>query len=214
MPARVVVVLLFSVFFAACNDGNAEEPLGTLEVVAERTANTCGTQSQAYPARFEFSVRLLRRGQFLRWQAVGAAETTGTLDPRTGAFRLSLEQRIMVAPPDRRRDFPGCSVQRSDVIEGTLTLTERGSSDGGSDASEAGSADASVATTDGGATPRADAGIVATGFQGIETIQLGEVPGGDCRELIGVAAGQVTSLPCVVNYTLRARVPMPDAGAR
>lgn len=205
MRVRVALVVLFALVYAACDQGHTEESLGTLEVVAERTANTCGLQSQEYPLRFGFNVRLLRRGQLLRWQAVGAAEATGTLDPRTGAFRIALEQQINALPPDRRRDFPGCTIQRSDVIEGTLSLVARAADGGGAD----GSADAQAAPSDGGGDAgadagAADAGVMATGFQGTETIQLGAVPGGDCSELIGVGATQVTSLPCAVSYTLRA----------
>ncbi len=195
-----VMVLLASMApSAGCDLGGAGDDLGTYEVTLTMTANTCGPQYGAFESRVQFDAALSARSGTLRWRPSGAAESVGSVSG-TRSFRVALQSDEQVLPADRRYDYPGCVLRRSDVIEAVFTAA---SPDAGSDV-DGGQPDGGA---DGGADASVDAGWAATvsGFTGSESIVLGQVEGTDCRPMVGAGAGQVSALPCMVSYALSAR---------
>jgi hypothetical protein len=168
----------------AC-DGQEPVDLGRFRVVATRRSATCGPQSNTYFPRAEFVVRLQLTGQGgLTWTPAGSDGARGLWNGPSRSFRVLLEEDIVAWAPDRRREIVGCTLRRSDVIEGTVELE----SDGG--------------VVDGG---NGDAGApLARSFRATETIVYG-VSAGDCRPIIGAAKGQYSQLPCEVTYDFDAR---------
>lgn len=168
----------------AC-DGQSPVELGRFRVVATRQSATCGPQSNAYFSRAEFEVILQLTGEGgFSWAPVGSSATRGLWSAPSRSFRVLLEEDIVAWAPDRRREIVGCTLRRSDVIEGTVELE----SDGG--------------VVDGG---NGDAGApLARSFRATETIVYG-VSAGDCRPIIGAAKGQYSQLPCEVTYDFDAR---------
>ncbi len=206
-----------------CEPGGAEVDLGAWQVTADLQENTCGAQADDFPQRFTFRVSLAQRNGVLEWRPEGAAGAQGPIDLSTGAFRVTQELEMMVAPPDRRIDFVGCVVQRTDVIDGVAPLPppDGGAADAalrdatadGPDVLAVGNTDAGVAdVVDGGVV---DGGVVDGGASlmpgvelvGTETIAYGAVGESDCRGLIGAAPGQVLTLPCSVRYRFSGRRP-------
>jgi len=190
-------------------------------VTADLVENTCGAQADDFPQRFSFRLELAHRAGVLEWRPEGAAATQGVYDPGTGTFRVTQEVEMMVSPPDRRYDFAGCVVQRTDIIDGVAPPPPDAGSDAATDASADAATDA--ASLDAGILnlPRADGGTSdastdasvdastapAQELVGSETVAYGAVAGSDCRGLIGAAPGQVLTLPCTVRYRFTGRRP-------
>lgn len=200
-----------------CEPGGAEVDLGAWQVTADLLENTCGAQADDFPQRFSFRVSLAQRNGVLEWRPEGAAGAQGPIDLSTGAFRVTQELEMMVAPPDRRFDFVGCVVQRTDVIDGVAPLPppDGGATDAALRDATADGPDAPVGNTDAGTVGGGDGGAVDGGVSqmpsaelvGTETIAYGAVGESDCRGLIGAAPGQVLTLPCSVRYRFTGRRP-------
>lgn len=205
-----------------CEPGGAEVDLGAWQVTADLQENTCGAQADDFPQRFTFRVSLAQRNGVLEWRPEGAAGAQGPIDLSTGAFRVTQELEMMVAPPDRRFDFVGCVVQRTDVIDGVAPLpppdggaADAALGDAAADGPNASPSDASVGNLDAGTADAGDGGVVDGGLSlapgvelvGTETIAYGAVGESDCRGLIGAAPGQVLTLPCSVRYRFTGRRP-------
>lgn len=192
----VFVVLASMLPSTGCDLGEPGEDLGTYDITLAMTQNSCGAQYGGFPSRVQFSSVLSSRSGVLRWKPENATEVSGTLTGTTG-FRLSLESDQATIAPDRRYQYPGCVVRRSDVIEAVFTArtsTQTPSADGGSDSN-----------TDGGVPPDGGWASTVTGFDGSESVVLGQVEGTDCRPMVGAGNGQVNALPCTVTYSLSAR---------
>lgn len=177
--------LLASALLCACLGPEPVE-LGTFRVVATRRTATCGPQSNAYFQRAEFDVSLQLNGQgALSWTPANSSATRGVWNGPARSFRLFQEEDVVAWAPDRRREIVGCTLRRSDVIEGVVEMA--GGVDGG--------------VLDGGS---ADAGATQVrSFTATETITYG-VAFGDCRPILGAAEGQYTQLPCEVTYAFDA----------
>lgn len=199
-----VWITVASLFATACGSQSPPADLGRWRVEATLTQNTCGPQSGSFPQRFAFQVTLGTRQGAFSWTPDQAASALGTWDPQVGSFRIAQEITQVVAAPDRRIEFVGCTMRRADVIEGLLPVAaDSGVFDAGArdalsnvdasaDAGDAAAGDASV-----------DAGPVdAPTFRASESIVYGAAEGSDCRAQIGAGQGQVLTLPCVVTYTL------------
>lgn len=200
-----------------CEPGGAEVDLGAWQVTADLLENTCGAQADDFPQRYSFRVSLAQRNGVLEWRPEGASGAQGPIDLSTGAFRVTQELEMMVAPPDRRFDFVGCVVQRTDVIDGVAPLPppDGGATDAALRDATADGPDAPVGNTDAGTTDAVDGGAVDGGatlmpgaeLAGTETIAYGAAGESDCRGLIGAAPGQVLTLPCSVRYRFTGRRP-------
>jgi len=166
----------------AC-DGQSPVELGRFRVIATRLSATCGPQSNTYFSRAEFEVILQLTGEGgFSWGPVGSSATRGLWSGPSRSFRVLLEEDIVAWAPDRRREIVGCTLRRSDVIEGTVELGRNDdAADGGADAG----------------TPQ------ARSFRATETIVYG-VSAGDCRPILGAAKGQYSQLPCEVTYEFNA----------
>ncbi len=159
--------------------------LGRFRVVATRGGNTCGAQSMQLDPTVSYAVELKAANGVARWVPEGATTVAGTWNAPARAFRFVLEQDLVAWQPDPRRDIVGCTVHRTDVIEGTVTFDDPDAGDGSVDAG-----------ADAGAAP------VARSFRATETIVFGPAPGSDCRPLVGAGDGQFTTMPCDVTYAL------------
>lgn len=156
--------------------------IGRFRVIATRRSATCGPQSNVYLPRAEFDVSLHLTGQGgFSWTPAGSAPARGLWHAPARTFRVFQEEDIVAWAPDRRRDIVGCTLRRSDVIEGVIEM-DTATSDGG--------------TPDGGTTR-------ARSFTALETITYG-VAAGDCRAILGAAKGQYAQLPCEVTYAFEA----------
>lgn len=196
-----VFVLLASMApSAGCGLGSTGDDLGTYDITLTMTANTCGAQYGGFQPSASFDATLSARSGTLRWRPTGAAESVGSVHGTT-SFRLSLQSDEQVIAPDRRYEYPGCVLRRSDVIEAVFTTA---SPDAGSAGADGGQSDGGA---DVGADASVDAGWAATvsGFTGTESIVLGQVEGTDCRPMVGAGNGQVNALPCTVSYAISAR---------
>lgn len=109
---------------AACSapPGSGRElgsDLGTFHVAASETENSCGKGSLGSTERFEFDVELARADSQLFWDGrVGGHVGSG----------LDFEVSALIAVPLRAAEAldPGCTVSRSDHIEGILGATASG----------------------------------------------------------------------------------------
>ena len=210
---------------AACVPPGDSGSLGTFAVTASLGSNTCGAQSGTFQSTVAFNVGVSAVQGVLKWSLAGATPTTGSYDPTTGAFELEVSDEVQLIAPDPRHQITGCILDRTDVIQGVLTLTtpDAGSpavtADAGAtvDTGVAGTvADGGPAPMDGG-NPAVDGGtdggvyggvdvpvvpIAVTTLTGTETIVYGATQGSDCTALIGAAPGSFTVLPCTAVYGL------------
>lgn len=95
------------------------DDLGGFQVSASETANGCGAGALGSTPSFEFEIDLARDQGELFWGGQGSAR----LDEGLG-FELVDTIRVELTPP--RGGQPGCSIQRSDRIAGTLTPNASG----------------------------------------------------------------------------------------
>jgi hypothetical protein len=109
---------------AACSapPGSGRElgsDLGTFHVAASATENSCGKGSLGSTERFEFDVELARADSQLFWD--------GRVGGRVGSA-LDFEVRALISVPLRAAAAldPGCTVNRSDRIQGVLGATTSG----------------------------------------------------------------------------------------
>ncbi len=177
------ILLAACALLCAC-EGDSSVTLGRFRVVSTRGANACGAQSMPLAPSIEYDVELKVGNGVVHWIPNGATTTEGQWSAARRTFRIVLEEDVPVWPADVRRDVVGCTVRRTDVIDGTVTFDD---ADAGSGAD---------ASADGGATP------TARSFRGTETIVYGPAPGSDCRALVGASDGQFTTMPCNITYTL------------
>jgi len=180
---RTSLTIVFALLLSACDEGTEGERLGVFSVRATRSQNGCGAQRGAKLASATFDVTLSVQRGVLSWKPTGATAASGTFDVFQRTFRLSLENDIVAIAADRRIEYPGCVLRRSDVIEGVVSATAN--------------------TLDGGLTQGADAGSSITGFRATETIAYG-ASSGDCAPIVGAAEGQLLALPCTVSYQMEA----------
>ncbi len=185
MSIRALMVFACALLCSSC-DGGTQVGLGRFRIVAARGSNTCGAQSGLFNASATFDVELKVGNGTLRWTPSSGESATGSWSASLRAFRIVLEQDQVVIPADRRTQFVGCTVRRTDIIEGTLSFD---------DADAAVTADAST-QSDAGSTP------VARALSATETIVYGSVEGADCRALVGAGEGQVNAMPCNATYQL------------
>jgi hypothetical protein len=186
-------------------EGGPSVGLGRFRVVATRGANTCGPQSGEFSQAVEFDVELSAGNGTLRWTPSGASGSTGSWSASLHAFRVLLEQDAVAWPADRRTETVGCTLRRTDVIEGTLTFDDRdaAASDASVDASaDAAQLDASAQPDASSAQPDGGSAPVARAFTATETVVFGAAPGSDCRALVGAGSHQYNTMPCSVTYTL------------
>lgn len=186
---KLQVLLAGCLCLAACQPADEGALLGRFHVVATRASSTCGPQSMNFLPRFEYGVELRVRDGAVRWVPQGATTVTGVWDASARVFRVLLEGDTVAWQPDVRRQIAGCTLRRTDVIEGSVVLD------------------------DPDAGPSQDAGVdagsqsLARSFSGSETVVFGAVSGGDCNPLLGASEGQFSALPCEVRYTLEATRP-------
>lgn len=181
-------LLLFACALLVCScDGGAQVGLGRFRVVAARGSDSCGAQSGLFNASSTFDVELKVSNGTIRWTPSSGASATGSWNASLRAFRIVLEQDQVVIPADRRTQFVGCVVRRTDIVEGTVDFGE----------SDAGLTTETPAQADAAVTP------VARSLSASETIAFGAVEGSDCRALIGAGEGQVNAMPCTATYQLR-----------
>lgn len=185
MSIRALLVFACALLCFSC-DGGTQVGLGRFRIIAARGANSCGPQSGLFNASATFDVELKVGNGTLRWTPSSGETATGSWSASLHAFRVVLEQDAVAIPPDRRTQFVGCTIRRTDIIEGTISFD---------DADASVTADAS-AQVDAGTTP------VARSLTATETIVYGAVDGTDCRSLIGAGDGQLNAMPCNVTYAL------------
>jgi len=194
--ARVVLGLL--VVLAACDPPGDSGSLGTFDVTATLTSNTCGPQADGFQSAVSFPAEIRVRQGLVHWIPQNSNDTVGTYDLGTGAFRLELDESIQRLAPDRAHQFPGCVIDRADVIQGILGL--QGPDGGTIPGLDAGT---SVNISDGGQSADATATTPRIQFTGTQTIVFASDPSGDCSALIGGASGTYTTLPCTVTYAIQ-----------
>ncbi|HJL18529.1 MAG TPA: hypothetical protein RMH99_22910 [Sandaracinaceae bacterium LLY-WYZ-13_1] len=156
------------------------ESMGQYEVRGQLEENTCES-GYAAPESLWFHVELRdAAGSELGWWKLpdaGIVEGTMTDD---GTFRFEGHQPVVAVEADPALGVPGCTLDRAEVVSGTL----RG-----------GPADASVPD---------DAGAgAAPGFTGTTTVVV-SAASGDCSSLVGSTPGQFPTLPCELRYALEA----------
>jgi hypothetical protein len=193
-----VVCALMSWSLVDCEPKPQGSDLGTFAVQGTRSTNTCGAQSMELAPSIAYNVTLQITDTTIQWRPSGGSSAMGTYDKATGAFRVTLEEDIVAWRSDPRRSIVGCTLRRSDILEGAITYdgTDGGTSnnDGGQDAGTG-----------------ADAGASARSFRATENVVFGPSPGSDCRPLIGAATGQFNTMPCEISYALTAqRQPSPN----
>lgn len=176
------------VWLAACQPADESVALGTFHVVATRDASTCGPQSMNFAPRVEYDVELRVHDGAMKWVPQGATTVTGAWNASTRVFRVLLEQDTVMWQNDVRHQIPGCALHSTDVIEGSVVMSDP----------DAGTGQTVVLDADAGTE------ILARSFHGTESLVFGASAGGDCTPLIGASKGQYSSLPCEVRYTLDA----------
>ena len=136
--------MTFRALFAVCAIACSCQPddtasLGRFHGTATRGASTCGAQSGEFDQRIEYDVELKTRTGLLVWTPTGAQPTNGLWSPSLRSFRIALEVDSALWPADRRREIVGCTVRRTDVMEGTITMDDpdAGATDAGLDAGNA-----------------------------------------------------------------------------
>lgn len=192
---RVVSVLsvLPLLPLAGCPDSTAGIDLGTYEVIAMRTAGTCGAWREQ--GTYSFRVRLTLGSGSLRWAEATGRTINGTVDVRARSFQVALEERALVLPANRVSGYVGCTMVRQDVIDGVFE----------GPLPEPGDAGVSVDGGDGGDGGNAsDGGVVASPpFRGTLSTSFAPATGSDCSPAVGASAQQWAALPCTLGYTIR-----------
>lgn len=176
-------------------EGDNRVALGRFRVTAARMTNTCGPQASEFAPQFRFDVMVKVGDGLLHWAPLNASEGTGTWNASQHTFRLVQEADFVVTPTDTRRGILGCTLHRTDVIEGTVAFDD---ADAGQVVDRA---------VDAGATVR------ARGFTATESIVYGTTQGYDCSLLIGAQTGQFSAMPCQATYQMAATRVADDGDA-
>ncbi|MCB9591847.1 MAG: hypothetical protein H6719_03850 [Sandaracinaceae bacterium] len=163
-----------------------EEEVGRFQVQASLRDTECGAGHEA-PAELAFVVDLFHLEGTSRgyWQLPDGPQIDGLLE-RSGGFRFATTTQAVAYPEDLANDVLGCSLDRTEIVEGVLE--------------------------DGPAPEAPDGGVgegePEMGFSGTTRVRVSASPGGDCRALLSVYGGPFPDLPCVIEYDLDAtRVP-------
>jgi hypothetical protein len=172
--------------------------------------NSCGLNAPSALPTLAFDVEVRELDGLLRWSVPSAGIlATAAIDPRTRSFRFVDDRVLLLRPEDRRSGLAACAVRRLDVIDGRLsgTLPPLDPLQNSLDAGMAVSLDAMTpgdaalradGSTDGGSSWPALESVV-------ETVGWAVVPGADCRDALGLGAGQFIALPCEQRWTMDAR---------
>lgn len=100
------------------------EPLGTYHVKASQTANDCGDGALGAPPVWEFDVKLAWEDDSLFWNS-GGQVIVGTLSADRTSFEIATEV-VQDMRTDADAGKPACSVARSDVAKGKLSVEGEG----------------------------------------------------------------------------------------
>lgn len=154
------------------------DEVGTYQVQASLTDNQCGEGHPA-PAALDFVVDLAHLPGSTRgyWKLPDGPQLEGELE-RGAGFRFVSSSDAVAIEPDPNTGAPGCSVTRTEIVEGTLEAGEDAAPDAGPDAP---GEERLVGTT---------------------TVRITAVPGGDCTALLSVYGGPFPTLPCDLEYDL------------
>jgi len=171
--------VLAAVGVCGCAPRYPGEPVGTFHVVGALVENTCGASAvPAFdPLVFDVEVRADRGQGF--WRRPMLPVVSGTYG-RDGAFRFSTVSQAKVLDPIEELGLPGCVVTQTEVVSGQLREL---SADGGTyaDAGDASDlADAGMPDHDASLDDDADAGEIALGLSGDNTVALSPTPGSAC----------------------------------
>ncbi len=169
--------------------------LGRFRVAASRMTNTCGPQASEFAPQFRFDVVVKVGDGLIHWAPINASEGTGSWNPTQHSFRVVQEADFVVTPTDTRRGILGCTLHRTDVIEGTVAFDDV---DAGQPVERG---------VDAGATVR------ARSFTATESIVYGTTQGYDCSLLIGAQTGQFSAMPCQATYEMAATRVADDGDA-
>jgi hypothetical protein len=199
---------------AGCGPSARSGNGAVFSIRGQMVANSCGLNAPSALPTLSFDVELRERDGLVRWVIPSSGIfATGALDPRTRAFRFVDDRVLVLRPEDRRRGLAACAVRRLDVIDGRLSGTLP-ALDAAPDAQGQGMAipldamapgDASL-RDDAGADGGTDGGAGWPALEGVvETVGWAVVQGADCRDALGLSAGQFIALPCEQRWTMDAR---------
>ncbi len=194
-PTTVVVVGIatLSFFGLGCQPKKLPgEPIGIYHVVGTLVDNECG--SQAVPAEnpLVFRVELRADGEKAYWHRADLPVVSGILIPSTGRFLFSAQSVWTAIAADPNLDYPGCTLNQQDTIEGTLEASDESSEDVQDDAGS-------------------DAGLDTDEWTGTERIEMTPAAGSNCLPALITAGGGFQSLPCSINYDLLGTL-LPESG--
>ena len=167
----------------ACGGGPNElagEPVGQYMVQALLTSNECGTGHPAPPSlAFYVELRHLPGSTSGYWKLPDGPLVDGWLE-RNADFRFASAEELVALAPDPDFGYPGCNIERREVVAGTLLAGSDGAAEDGGVAAEAESS-----------------------FSGGTTVTISPLPGGDCTPLLSVYGGVFPTLPCSIEYDLQ-----------
>lgn len=154
------------------------EPVGQYMVQALLTSNECGAGHPAPPSLgFYVELRHLVGSASGYWKLPDGPLVDGSL-VRDRDFRFASAEEVVGLPPDLDYEYPGCNLERREIVAGLFDGSEGNEGDGGVIAEEESS------------------------FSGTTTVTVSALPGGDCTPLLAVYGGAFSTLPCSIEYEL------------
>ena len=154
------------------------DTIGRYQVQASLTNNECGEGHPA-PTALDFVVDLGHLPGSTRgyWKLPDGPEIEGQMERGEG-FRFVSATDAVAIEPDPNTGAPGCSITRTEIVEGALEAAEEVAPDAGPGAQD-------------------EEHLVGT-----TTVRITAVPGGDCTALLAVYGGPFPTVPCELEYDL------------
>ncbi|MBN1774357.1 MAG: hypothetical protein JXB32_24060 [Deltaproteobacteria bacterium] len=160
--------------------GDPGELVGEMTVTTTLEENSCGGALGSIPSTSQLEVQLFERSGQLTWSAAQGTFQAEIDEEGNFVFQAYGSQLLRAEVPDGLGGvLAACVVESAEEIRGTLVRRVAPTTEDGGDVDD----EATEETV--------PARVTAT-----DTLQVGVVPGADCRDFIGLGSARFPTLPC------------------